>query len=213
MHAPSVETAEALSAPTPVIPGSFRHAVITSSKRFKSTWVELGKLLVQVRDEGSSEGWGYPSFETYCFKELHLRKATVLKLTRSFSFLSKREPEMVRDQEVATERAPAFEVVEVLAAAEERGQLSDNDYASIRETIWNPEKPPHELRRELGERFPSPEPEAPPDAVQLRRLAAFAKKLAAELKGTRKVPRDIAERAATLAEDVEELAARMKADA
>jgi hypothetical protein len=189
-----------------VPPGTFRHTVLVAAKRFKSTWAELGKLLVQVRDEAKFEEWGYPSFEAYCLKELHIRKQTALKLTRSFSFLARHEsPEVLKDEEFP-QRAPAFEVVEVLADAAERGQLSPSEYRSLRDSIWNPEKPAPELKREFAERFPRPPPEPPPEDMQLRRLAQAARKLASELSGSRRVPKAIAERAAALADDVEELA-------
>lgn len=188
-----------------VAPGSFRHTVLTSAKRFKATWAELGKLLVKVRDEALYEQWGYDSFETYCFKELHIRKQTALKLVRSFSFLAKHEPQEV-EREDFQERVPAFEVVEVLAQAEERGQLSPKEYEDVRASIWNPERPTAELRREVAERFPRPAPEPPGESVQLRRLAAAARKLANELAQVRKVPNAVAERASALAEEVEELA-------
>lgn len=190
-----------------VPPGTFRHTVLLAAKRFKSTWAELGKLLVQVRDEAQYEQWGYESFEAYCLKELHIRKQTALKLTRSFSFLAKHEsPEVLKDEEFP-ERAPAFEVVEVLADAADRGQLSPSEYRSLRDSIWNPEKPATELKKEFTERFPRPPPEPPPENLQVRRLAQVARKLASELSGCRKVPSAIAERAAALAEEVEELAA------
>ena len=190
-----------------VPPGTFRHTVLVAAKRFKSTWAELGKLLVQVRDEAQFEQWGYESFEAYCLKELHIRKQTALKLTRSFSFLAKHEsPETLKDQEFP-ERAPAFEVVEVLADAADRGQLSPSEYRSLRDSIWNPEKPATELKKEFAERFPRPAPEPPPESLQLRRLAQAARKLASELSGCRKVPSAMAERASALAEEVEELAA------
>ncbi len=184
--------------------GSLRHTVLLSAKRFKSTWVELGKLLVQVRDQALFEEWGYPSFELYCSKELHIRKATAEKLTRSFSFLAKHEPKAVASDDIV-ETAPAFEVVDVLAGAEQRGQLNAQEYRSIRDSIWEPQKPVSELKREFVERFPRPAPEHE-ESHQLRRLASFARKLAHELQASRKVPRAIAERAAALAEEVGELA-------
>lgn len=190
--------------------GSLRHTVVSAARRFKSTWVELGKLLVKVRDEALFTEWGYPTFDNYCSKELHIRKATADKLVRSFSFLSRHEPKVVANDNVV-EVAPAFEVVEVLAGAEERGQLSAQEYQSIRESIWNPEKPAAELRREFNERFPRPAPEPPAEDVQLRRLALAARKLAQELKGCRKIPDVIAERAAALAGDVEEMASQTTA--
>ncbi|XXF75034.1 hypothetical protein P2318_18355 [Myxococcaceae bacterium GXIMD 01537] len=189
-----------------VPPGTFRHTVLVAAKRFKSTWAELGKLLVQVRDQAQFEEWGYPSFEAYCLKELHIKKQTALKLTRSFSFLAKHEPEEELQAQEFPEKAPAFEVVEVLADAEERGQLSPSEYRSLRDSIWNPEKSASELKKEFTERFPRPPPEPPPESSQVRKLAQAARKLASELAGCRRVPHAVAERAAALADDVEEIA-------
>ncbi|HEX8437484.1 hypothetical protein [Archangium sp.] len=189
-----------------VPPGTFRHTVLVAAKRFKSTWAELGKLLVQVKDESLWESWGYATFEAYCLKELHIKKQTALKLTRSFSFLAKHEsPEEVA-QEDFPQKAPPFEVIEVLADAEERGQLSPQEYRSLRDSIWDPEKPANELKKEFVERFPKPPPEPPPESVQVRKLANLARKLVSEVSGCRRVPAAIAERAAALAEDLEELA-------
>jgi hypothetical protein len=191
-----------------VPPGSFRQNVLLAAKRFKSTWAELGKLLVRVRDEQLFEQWGYPTFEAYCLKELHIKKQTALKLTRSFSFLAKHEPAEALEQQDFPQRAPPFEVVEVLADAADRGQLSPAEYRSIRDSIWNPdpEKTPTDLRREFTERYPRPPPEPPSEAVQIRRLAQLARKLASEVSGCRRVPHAVAERAAALAEDLEEVA-------
>ncbi|HEX8700413.1 MAG TPA: hypothetical protein VF815_16310 [Myxococcaceae bacterium] len=206
---PSAAEADIQQKAQSVPPGTFRHTVLVAAKRFKSTWAELGKLLVQVRDEAKYEEWGYSSFEAYCLKELHIKKQTALKLTRSFSFLAKHEPPEAVKEEDFPQRAPAFEVVEVLADAADRGQLSPSEYRSLRDSIWNPEKSATELKREFTERFPKPPPEPPPENVQLRRLAQTARKLASELSGTRKVPSAIAERAAALADDIEELASNV----
>ena len=184
--------------------GSFRHTVLLAARRFKASWVELGKLLVQVRNDASFTEWGYETFDAYCMKELRIRKATADKLTRSFGFLEKHEPRARAADDIA-ETAPAFEVVEVLAQAEDRGQLSAQEYRSIRDSIWNPEKPVSELRREFQDRWPAPEPEKGGGGDNLKRLSALANRLSAELKAEKKVPRAIVERAEALAEDVAEL--------
>jgi hypothetical protein len=183
---------------------AFRHTVLVAANRFKATWFELGKLLIKVRDDALFEPWGYETFEDYCWKELRVRRNTALKLTRSFAFLSKYEPKAVQNEEVA-DRAPPLEVVEVLAGADERGQISADEYRSIRDSIWEEEKPTPELRRELLQRFPRPEVTVTYE-TQLRRFAQNAKKLAADLRSNRRVPRAIVDRAAALAEDLEELA-------
>lgn len=193
--------AKALAVP----PGTLRHTVLQAAKRFKSSWVELGKLLVKVRDEALFSEWGYEDFDAYCAKELRIRKATALKLTRSFGFLSKHEPEAVTKPDIV-DTAPAFEVVEVLAGAEERGQLSASDYKSIRDSIWNPQSSTSELRAELKDRFPTPEGEGPSKKAMVRRFAAIARRLATDLKASRAVSHAVVERAEALAEDLDEMA-------
>ena len=184
-------------------PDDLRQTVLLSARRFKSTWVELGKLLVKVRDEALFETWGFATFEAYCLGELRIRKQTALKLTRSFSFLDRHEPQAMQAP-ATTEAAPPFEVVEVLAQAEERGQLSAQEYKSIRDSIWSDSKPVSELKRELTERFPAPEAK-PNHAAELKRLWTLAKRLHAELLANKKVPRALAERAEAVAGDLEEL--------
>lgn len=186
-----------------VPPGSLRQTVLLAAKRFKSSWVDLGKLLVKVRNDASFEEWGYPTFEAYCLAELRIRRQTADKLTRSFSFLDKHEPERMRDSGAA-EAAPAFELVEVLAQAEERGQLTNQEYKSVRDSIWDQEKPTSELRRELTEKFAPPQSQAS-DKGELKRLWTMGKRLAAELRANKKVPKAVTERADALAADLEEL--------
>ncbi|MFO0597423.1 MAG: hypothetical protein U0228_19090 [Myxococcaceae bacterium] len=184
-------------------PGSFRHTVVLAAKRFKSSWVEFGKLLAQVRHEAHYEQWGYPNFETYCLAELRIKRQTAEKLTRNYGFLEKHEPQAMKEPELA-EAAPAFEVVEVLAQAEDRGQLSAAEYKSIRDSIWNQEKPVAELKRELTDKFPPPEPKTD-SAADLKRLWQMSKRLAAELRSNRRCTQAIKERAEALAADLEEL--------
>lgn len=186
--------------------GTLRHQVVRAAQRFRAGWADLGKLLVRVREEGSWEEWGYPSFEGYCLKELHLRRNTVEKLTRSFSFLARREPEVASSEELST-KAPPFEVVEVLADAESRGVLEEDAYQDVRRAIWGDEaRTPAQLKREVTQRFPKPPPEPPEIEAQLKRLAAAAHRLSAELGACERVPPAIVERAAAVAQDVRELA-------
>lgn len=184
-------------------PGTLRHHVIQAARKFKASWVELGKLLVQVRNEGLFTEWGYETYESYCLKELHIRRQTAEKLARSFSFLAKHEPEAVQTPETV-QQAPSFEVVEVLAHAEERGQLSADEYRSIRDSIWNPEKPAAQLRREFAERY-APESSESPQNVEWNRILGLARKLAKVLSSTEAIPQAVSERAQALVVDLESL--------
>jgi len=184
---------------------AFREEVLRAARTFKASWTGLARVLTRVRDEGLWERWGFPSFEAYCAKELRIRKATALKLTRSWTFLDRHERGYRPDAPDARP-APAFEVVEVLAEAEERGALGADEYRSIRDSIWDPDRPVAAVRRELSERFPRPAPEAAPAEVRLGQLARSARRLAEELRVCRGVPASVRTQADELAAAVESLA-------
>ncbi len=178
-----------------------RTTVAAAARRFKSSWFELGRLLAQVRSSDAWQPWGFSSFDAYCTGELHIRRATAEKLLRSYGFLHRHE----REAPETSERAPPFEVVTVLADAEERGQLTERDYARVRDTIWDPGRTPAELRRELTERFPAPE-RARDAGSQLLRFARTARRLASELRASSQVPAAAKRTAEALADELESLA-------
>lgn len=183
-----------------------RASVAAAARRFKSSWFELGRLLFQVRAADAWQPWGFDSFDAYCTRELHIRRATAEKLLRSYGFLQRHERAAPESVEVG-ERAPPFEVVTVLADAEERGQLTDRDYARVRDSIWDPGRTPSELRRELTERFPAPE-RSVDEASQLLRFARAARRLATELRASKQIPAAAKRTAEALAEELESLLER-----
>lgn len=179
-----------------------RAAARESARRFKASWFDLAKYLVRVRDEECWQDWGYPSFEAYCSKELRIKRATAQKLVASYGFLARHEAERIA---APPKHVPPVEVIEVLSRAEERGQLDGEAYAELRDTLWDEEARPQAIRKELARRFPEPEPPPPPADLELRRFAVQARKLARDLAASEKIPRQVARRAAELADEVEEL--------
>lgn len=204
---------EPIAGPEPKLPeidpSSFRGQVVATARRFKDTWLEMAQLLKRVRQESLFAEWGHKDFDTYCRKELRIRKQTADKLAQTYSFLERHEKAMINAPEKA--RVPAFEVVEVLAKAEGSGRMTEQDYASIRDEIWKaPEddalpKTPAQVTRSINERFPARAP-PPEKAVALKRFAQSARKLAQELSGSQDVPRAVREKAAALAAELEALA-------
>jgi hypothetical protein len=185
--------------------GAFREEVLRAARTFKASWTGLARVLTRVRDEGLWESWGFPSFEAYCTRELHIRKATAEKLTLSWKFLDRHERSW-KPEAPDARPAPAFEVVKVLAEAEERGVLDADEYRSIRDSIWDPDRPAAAVRRELSERFPRPAAEPAPAEVRLGQLARTARRLAEELRVCRGVPASVRTQADDLAAAVESLA-------
>ncbi len=185
--------------------GSVRREVLEGARRFKAAWVEFGRLLARVRSEDLWKEWGYPTFDRYCARELFIRPATAEKLTASFGFLERHEPELARAQGEA--KAPPFEVIEVLSRAEAAGRLSQAGWRELRDEVLEAPPTPAGMTRKLAERFgPPPAPPAPRKAERLERIAALARRLAAVCEEEGAVPEGLARRAADLAGDIEGLA-------
>lgn len=201
-------TAEKLAARAEDLPeGSTRRRVLEGARRFKAAWVELGRLLSEVRRSELWRGWGYPSFERYCATELFIRPATADKLTASYGFLERHEPALAGGR--GESRAPPFEVIEVLSRAEAAGRLTDAGWRELRDEVMERPTTPAAVNRTLEKRFgPAPPAPTPPKAERLARLAAQARRLAEACREEPAVPRAVAERALALAEDVEGLLAR-----
>jgi len=203
----STRTAEKLAARAHDLPeGSLRRKVLEGAQRFKSAWVELGRLLVEVKRGELWREWGHASFERYCAKELFIRAATAEKLTASYGFLERHEPDLARAREG---KAPPFEVIEVLSRAEAAGRLSDSGWRDLREEVLERPPTPAAVSRLLTDRFgPPAAAPAPPRAARLERLAAAARRLAQACRDEAGIPRPLAQRADDLAGEIEALVDR-----
>ena len=198
-------SAEKLAARAEDLPeGSMRRRVLEGAQRFKAAWLEFGRLLAEVRRKELWRGWGYPSFERYCTKELFIRGATADKLTRSYGFLERHEPDLTRAR--AESRAPPFEVIEVLSRAEASGRLPEGGWRDLRDEVLGRPPSPAAMNRRLTEKYgPPPPPPARPEADRLSRLAAAADTLARACAEESAIPRVVARRAADLAGEIESL--------
>ncbi len=197
-------TAEKLAARVEDLPeGSMRRRALEGAQRFKAAWIEFGRLLAEVRRKELWRGWGYPSFERYCGRELFIRSGTADKLTRSYGFLERHEPGLARGRREGDGAAPPFEVIEVLSRAEAAGRLPEGGWRDLRDEVL--ERPPTAaaLNRRLTEKYgPPPPPPARPETERLARIAAAADRLARACEEEASIPRAVARRAADLAGDL-----------
>jgi len=198
------KTAERLATRAEQLPeGSLRRQVLEGARGFKAAWVELGRLLSEVKRRGVWREWGHASFEQYCSRELFIRAQTAEKLTASYGFLERHEPALARERPEGDRRAPAFEVVEVLSRAEAAGRLSGTDWKELREEVLDQPMTPAALGRRLTERHgPPPPPPRPSKAERLEKLSAAARRLAGACEEEDAVPRPLKERAAALAREL-----------
>lgn len=95
-----------------------RANLLRLTRRFKSSWLELGEALAQAKRNKTWESWGYDSFETYAKTELKMRADTVEKLTGSYMFLHKRAPEVLQPDRL--EALPTYQAIDYLRRVEEK---------------------------------------------------------------------------------------------
>lgn len=103
-----------------------RATMLRLSRRFKTTWIELGEALAMIKKEQSWKRWGYESFEVYTKNELKLRGDTVEKLTGSFMFLHKRAPEVLKRDPVGETALPSYMAIDYLRRVEEKAEADDS---------------------------------------------------------------------------------------
>lgn len=185
-------------------PGSLRRTVLEGARRFKASWVELARLLSEVKRKAAHREWGFEDFETYCTRELFIRKQTAEKLTMSYGFLERHEPELARDP---GRPAPPFEVIDVLSRAEAQGRLPAGGWRELREEVLEHPPPAAALARQITEKYGPPDkPARPPQAERLERLAAAAGRVASACAAEKAVPRGVSEKAAEVARALAALA-------
>jgi len=113
-----------------------RADTLSKARAFKRTWLELAEALTRVQAKGSFEDWGYPDFDSYCRKELHLRGSTVAKLLGSYRFLETSAPRVIeRARNSApselTSPIPTLPAVEFVQKAHERGAADQETLDTI----------------------------------------------------------------------------------
>jgi len=158
-----------------------------------------------VRESAEFKQWGYANFEAYCRAELHLKGETANKLTRSFGFLRDHEPKLIERDE--GREVPTLDVVDLLARAREKTKLSDAQFESIEQEVFD--SPAAASKNEVLKRFREIDPEAfkatskassgPAGEGDLRkalllaeRLAGLVEQLEGVSRGTRSAMREVA---------------------
>ncbi len=195
---------------TSLAPGSLRFQLLTSVLDFKHAWVELGRLLTQVRDGSVYKDWGFDDFERYCERELHIKKQTAHKLTATYGFMERREPTILaeaHDRPESRSQLPDYDVIRVLTEAEDRGQIGDDEYQSMRGEIFDGAPPTAaRVQKLLKTRWPTPPPPEQPVKVRLTRLARAIQKIADAADSLPTVPPELKARSQALADDFAALA-------
>jgi hypothetical protein len=191
-----------------------RQEMLRCVRRFKASWIELGRALTDVRKNGRWRDWGFETFEAYAKTELRLRQDTVDKLTGSFMFLEKRAPNLLREDapevEEAPLRMPSYQAIDFLRRAEERADAPPDAVRALYTRVMDEGASLPQLKREFESQvFPmKPAERRARDAHGIRNVASRLRTLIGE---TDAVPKRVATRVSEALEEL--LAAVQEAEA
>jgi hypothetical protein len=190
-----------------------RASVLRLTRRFKSSWLELGEALAEVKRNKTWERWGYDSFETYAKTELKLRADTVDKLTGSYMFLHKRAPEVLKRDPL--EALPTYQAIDYLRRVEEKAAEDDSipqeAIVDVRKQILEDNVPVAKVARLYNETL-FPVSENDKRESNKKALKSTATKLRELLADTKVVPKHVASRVGELLDELlSELSGEAKA--
>jgi hypothetical protein len=159
-----------------------RIKTVEIAKKHKASWIELGQHLFSIYKNKLYKEWGYQAFEGYCKKELNIRETTASKLIKSYSFLEKEEPRIVKPdftQEETPRRIPDYEAVNLLRLAKNNKNIPTNEFAELRQEVLNEGREPKEIREKVKKILETHAPKDTPELKDqkrnsvLRRLIGF----------------------------------------
>jgi hypothetical protein len=167
--------------------------MIARAREFKRSWVEMAEALVRVRASRAYERWGWQDVYSYCQEELHIKKATVDKLTLSFTALRRHAPDVL-ERDGVEERLPSIDAVDYFARAmrtsrAEADAEADADaehddapdhspavIADLRRAVFDDHENVIALRRRFDPVL-HPKPDGAEDLAALERTRAAARRL------------------------------------
>jgi len=171
-----------------------RQHVLENARDFKRSWIELGRSLYSVWKDKLYKEWGYQDFDNYTTKEIGIRKQTAMKLLRSYFFLEKEEPGYLKEsisEDAKAVNVPSYESVDLLRLAKEKKDLDGEDYANLKEAVFQKGKDSREIKKDLTSLIRQRQELEPEEAwekkrqTSIKRFIGILKSLKDEIKGSK----------------------------
>ncbi len=190
-----------------------RVQTVEIAKKHKASWIQLGQHLFSIYKNKLYKEWGYQAFEAYCRKELNIREATASKLIKSYSFLEKEEPRIVKPdftEEETPRKIPDYEAVNALRLAKNNKNIPTNEFAELRNDVLNEGKEVKEVRAQVKKILETHAPKDTPELKEqkrgsiLRRLIGFLNSAKTQLEEEDLVPDYLLKQIETLTQKLED---------
>ncbi|MBI4707031.1 MAG: hypothetical protein HY761_03795 [Candidatus Omnitrophica bacterium] len=191
---------------------SLRYHILDSAKNFKTSWVELGRSLYSVYKDKLFKNWGYSTFDIYSAKEIGIRKQTAMKLLRSYYFLEKEEPALLKEdykENAQPATLPSYESIDVLRQAKNKKIIDADDYNSLKKEIFEKGRDARDAKRDLTTLIRQRQELDPDEAFEKKRLATVRrflgtlKAIKQEIESQKLVSAGIIKEAASLIQKLE----------
>lgn len=169
-------------------PSSFRWQVLDAARRFKTNWIELAKFLYTVKKDKLFKEWGYISFDTYCTKEIGIRKQTAFKLLSSYYFLTREEPQFLEEENLRKKdpkALPNYEAIDIIRRAKGKKELNKEDYNRLKEAVFSNATEPREVGKQYRSLLAAVKSVNPEEERRKKRMITI-KRLISTLKNLRK---------------------------
>ena len=192
-----------------VEPGTIRAEALEAAKRFKTTWIDLGRVLWTVWKDRKFREWDYLTFEAYCAKEVGVRGPTAKKLLQSYSFLEREEPVVLqRMQGESPAKLPHYEAVNALRLLKQRPVVPSARYQEMRAKVLEQGREPLDVRRDIRILLDATQQDPEQARVSrrtasIRRMVGTLKSLRSELSAGKMVPERLLTELDALAEKLE----------
>ena len=186
-------------------PGTIRYETLEAARRFKTSWIELGRVLWTVHKEKKFREWGYLTFEAYCLKEVGIKGPTAKKLLHSYYFLEKEEPTMLKQfTQQPPAQVPQVDAVNMLRLLKNKEEVPQQNYQKVRSYVLEQGKDVPEVRREVRSVLKAMETDSSVDE-QLARHQAAVRRMIGTLKSLRDEMKSAGLAPAKLLEEVDRL--------
>ncbi|OQA40891.1 MAG: hypothetical protein BWY49_00627 [Candidatus Omnitrophica bacterium ADurb.Bin314] len=165
-----------------------RGKVVEVARKHKASWIELGQYLFSISKDRIFREWGYNTFEAYCVRELKIREATASKLLKSYSFLEREEPRMVKPEYTTEEeprKIPDYEAVNLLRLAKQNKNIPVQEFAELRHEVLNEAREFRDVRAKVKAIVAERKPKDTPEAREAKRSSAI-RRLIGFLNGAKK---------------------------
>lgn|SRR5690554_4915407 len=131
-----------------------RLRAVETARQFKRSWIEMARVILEIRNRQSYEAWGYSDVYAYCFQELRLKRPTVEKLMLSYSTIREHAPKVLNYDGIA-QPIPSVDSVDYLAKALREHERDDEDarlpsedvIAELKQAIFEEGAPVQSLRK------------------------------------------------------------------